>query len=316
VAGDTDVNGDGLSDMLLGASYNDQGGLDAGKAYLILGRSAGDWGIDFHLTGADASFVGEDLMGQAGRRVSGAGDINADGYDDFLIGAPQTYRYNEEEGSAYLLFGRPSADWGLNFPLSQADIIYRGEGERFHAGFDVAPAYDINGDGIDDFLIGSWAGNNNGRQSGLSYIFFGSISPHPYYLEFDASPFSQQFLGAYYDLNGFQDITWLQLGEGRSPHFQKGTNVMYSVLDNDLFLRSFDGSAWLGPCTPGSDTTLDNGNVTLDCSSSYVTNDGRLQTQMRLQITCNRPFSCPRGNIYLRAQDQEGHDSDFILIDH
>ena len=51
-----DVNGDGLDDFLIGAYGDDDGGFSAGQTYLILGRAAADWGMDFDLSGADASF--------------------------------------------------------------------------------------------------------------------------------------------------------------------------------------------------------------------------------------------------------------------
>ena len=87
VASAGDVNGDGLGDFLIGAQGDEDGGDLAGQTYLILGRVAADWGMDFDLSNADASFWGEDAGDVSGWSVASAGDVNGDGRDDFLIGA-------------------------------------------------------------------------------------------------------------------------------------------------------------------------------------------------------------------------------------
>jgi hypothetical protein len=104
VASAGDVNNDGYNDFLIGAITNDDGGIDAGETYLILGKATG-WAIDTHLSSADASFWGESAGDWSGYCVAPAGDVNNDGYDDFLIGA----RYNDDggtdSGQSYLILG-------------------------------------------------------------------------------------------------------------------------------------------------------------------------------------------------------------------
>ncbi|MBM4390775.1 MAG: FG-GAP repeat protein [Deltaproteobacteria bacterium] len=96
-----DVDGDGLSDVLVGAYYDDMGGTGAGAAALLHG-SASLAGLDFSAT--DAQFVGESDGDSAGESLSG-GDIDGDGFADVLVGAPSEASAGGSAGAAYLLFG-------------------------------------------------------------------------------------------------------------------------------------------------------------------------------------------------------------------
>ncbi|MCK4641079.1 MAG: FG-GAP repeat protein, partial [Candidatus Marinimicrobia bacterium] len=125
VSGVGDVNGDGYDDVIIGARYDDDGGSNAGQTYLILGKASG-LAMDTDLSDADASFIGEDADDRSGCAVSGAGDVNGDGYDDFIIGA-----YGDEDGGnwagqTYLILGK-SSGWSMDTDLSAADASFRGE---------------------------------------------------------------------------------------------------------------------------------------------------------------------------------------------
>jgi hypothetical protein len=127
VASAGDVNGDGRDDFLIGALCDEDGGSGAGQTYLILGRAAADWGMDFDLSNADASFWGEDADDYSGCSVASAGDVNGDGRDDFLIGANYDENGGSGAGQTYLILGRAAADWGMDFDLSNADASFWGE---------------------------------------------------------------------------------------------------------------------------------------------------------------------------------------------
>ncbi len=172
-AGVGDVDGDGYDDFLIGAIYNDDGGTNAGQCYLILGDEAADWGTDYPLADADASFIGEAAGDEAGRRVAGAGDVNGDGYDDFLIGASRYDYAAPDVGKAYLILGKPAANWGMDFPLAQASAGFIGESAYDQAGRRVSGAGDVNGDGFDDFLIGAPHNNRGGQGAGAAYLMYG-----------------------------------------------------------------------------------------------------------------------------------------------
>jgi len=314
-----DVNGDGLDDMIVGASRNDQAGAEAGKTYLILGRPAADWGMDFSLAGADAAFLGESSGDQSGRRVSGAGDVNGDGYDDLLIGAPHNARSGMNAGAAYLVYGLPAADWGTAFSLSQADVIYVGEAADYFTGYDVARAGDMDGDGIDDLLIGAYCGKGQAAP-GRAYVIYGAGEGLPQPVSF--TPDGPQgkvgewhsFTTSYSDPNGWSDMASARLLLGTSLSDLKALNVLYEPTANALYLRNSSGSAWLGPCTPGANTKLTNNIVQLDCRLSTITHSGEeLQVVWRgrwiQKISRSRPLTA-----HLRAADQAGHDSGFVPL--
>jgi hypothetical protein len=173
VASAGDVNGDGCDDFLIGAYGDDDGGADAGQTYLILGRATADWGMDFGLSNADASFWGEDADDMSGYSAASAGDVNGDGYDDFLIGARGDDDGGSAAGQTYLILGRASADWGMDFDLSNADASFWGEDADDMSGYSVASAGDVNGDGYDDFLIGAYGDDDGGADAGQTYLILG-----------------------------------------------------------------------------------------------------------------------------------------------
>ena len=89
VFGAGDVNGDGFADLIVGAGYGDDGGTDAGEAYVVFGKASNPREIDLtNLAAGDGFIIQGDAGGdQAGRIVSGAGDVNGDGYADVIVGA-------------------------------------------------------------------------------------------------------------------------------------------------------------------------------------------------------------------------------------
>ena len=99
-----DVNGDGYDDIVIGATRNDEGGIDAGLTYLILGKPTG-WSMDTPLSSTDASFIGEAAGDYSGFSGSSAGDVNGDGHNDILIGAIRNDEGGPNAGQSYLNFG-------------------------------------------------------------------------------------------------------------------------------------------------------------------------------------------------------------------
>jgi len=95
-----DVDGDGSDDLLVGSHYDDEGGFDAGCAYLVLDSPSGT----LSLADAQVKLTGESGNDEVGV-VARAGDQNLDGYDDLLIGAPFDDDGGVDAGALYVVFG-------------------------------------------------------------------------------------------------------------------------------------------------------------------------------------------------------------------
>jgi uncharacterized repeat protein (TIGR01451 family) len=197
LAGVGDVNGDGYEDLLVGAYGVDlQGGDRAGKAYLILGRQDAGWGQSMSLADADASFVGEATYDRASHNLAAVGDVNGDGYDDFLISAYTNGEGGTDAGKAYLILGRATADWGQDFSLADADASFVGEAVYDYAGHAVTGAGDVNGDGLEDFVIGAYQNDDGALDSGKAYLFLGRTAAD-WGRGFDLANADASFFGAH-----------------------------------------------------------------------------------------------------------------------
>ena len=171
-----DVNGDNIDDILIGAYAADPGGVSlAGETYLIYGRDgAGALSGAFNLANADVTFNGIDVEDYSGYNVSSAGDVNGDGFDDILIGAPDADAGdNEDAGEAYVIYGRGGVG-ALSgaFDLANADVTFNGTGMYQSTGISVSTTGDVNGDGLDDILIGAY-GASTGLNAGETYLLYG-----------------------------------------------------------------------------------------------------------------------------------------------
>ncbi|MFW9995952.1 MAG: integrin alpha, partial [Candidatus Odinarchaeota archaeon] len=201
VAGAGDVNNDGYDDILIGAPASCNGEIDlqgAGQTFLILGRPTTDWQMDLDLSAANASFIGEDRSDNSGHSVAGAGDVNNDGFDDILIGAPGDDDGGNNAGQTYLILGRPTANWQMDLDLSAASASFIGEGSDpilgDHSGSSVAGAGDVNNDGYDDILIGASYNNESGTLAGQTYLILGRPTAN-WQMDLDLSAADASFIG-------------------------------------------------------------------------------------------------------------------------
>ena len=183
-----DVNGDGYNDLIIGAREADPNGDDeGGETYVIYGgANAPGTGGRFNLSALDGTngFIlnGVDRLDRSGGSVSSAGDVNGDGYDDLIIGAPGADPNGDSNaGETYVVYGGPSAPGtGGKLDLSDLDgtngFILTGVDAGDRSGFSVSSAGDVNGDGYDDLIIGAELADPNGDSSGETYVVYGGAS--------------------------------------------------------------------------------------------------------------------------------------------
>ena len=148
-----DVNGDGFGDILVGAYRFADALDDQGSAAVFHGSVAGpaktpDW-----------TAVGDRSFANFGETVAAAGDVNGDGYDDVLVGAPQA-------GNASLYLGSRA---GLG-----TSAAWKAQTGDYNFGWSVAGAGDVNRDGFDDVLVSALGYSNDQANEGRIYLYLGS----------------------------------------------------------------------------------------------------------------------------------------------
>ena len=145
-----DVNGDGFADLIAGAFGNDENGNYAGSARVFSGA---DGSVLYNFYGDN----GYDLFGFS---VSGAGDVDGDGFDDLIVGAAGA----DNGGTARVYSG------------ADGSVIYNFNGDSTgdFFGRSVSLAGDVNGDGFDDLVVGAYYDDNIGNDSGSARVFSGA----------------------------------------------------------------------------------------------------------------------------------------------
>jgi subtilisin family serine protease len=168
VAGD--FNGDGLSDVAVGiSSYGISGGNALGRVEVYYGRGAGllstpDWSVDGADT--DAYFGG----------AMTAGDVDGDGVDDLLIGAPGRYDY-PNAGKVYIYLGASVTGLPLSPTAATADVILTTGQADDNFGMSIAVLGDVNGNTYPDVMVGAYEYDlipaNVADNDGAVFIYYG-----------------------------------------------------------------------------------------------------------------------------------------------
>ncbi len=193
-----DIDGDGLDDLIIGAPRADGGGVDSGESYLVsaaglAAADAADGTVDgvidldnINEQSASYQFIGTELGDNAGYSVSSAGDVDGDGLDDLIIGAYHADGGGKNSGESYLITGADlaaadAADGMVDGVIDLDNINEQSTSYQFigteagdAAGFSVSSAGDVDGDGLDDLIIGSFTADGGGANSGESYLISGA----------------------------------------------------------------------------------------------------------------------------------------------
>jgi len=184
-----DVNGDGLDDLIVGTpSASTVNGEQVGKSYVVFGKKSNttinllDVALSSNIGTGGFVINGETSNDYSGHSVSSAGDVNGDGLDDLIIGAPNIEQ-NGATGRAYVVFGKKSgaainlSDISAATSASAAGFVINGKNNNDNSGISVSSAGDVNGDGLDDLIVGANKANPDGRpNAGKTFVVFGKTS--------------------------------------------------------------------------------------------------------------------------------------------
>jgi hypothetical protein len=318
-----DVNGDGIDDLIIGAPGADPNGSASGETYVVFG-SDGGFAPSLDLSSLEkgdgsTGFVlnGIDQLDDSGFSVSSAGDINGDGFSDILIGAPYADPNGLASGETYVVFGTEEG-FGNSLELSSLEtgdgstgFVIKGIDELDRSGYSVSSAGDINGDLIDDILIGAYGADPNGDYSGETYVVFGTEEGFGNSLELssletgDSSTgfvingigqldFSGRSVSSAGDVNGdgFDDIL---IGAPGSEFFSDdGSGKTYVVFGTD---EGFGNSLELSSLETGDGSTgfVINGIDADDLAGGSVSSAGDINGDGFGDILIGAPYADPNG---------------------
>ena len=177
-----DLNGDGWVDLVMAARFADDGlVIDAGRVFVLFGGPGGTpASLDLeHLDGSTGFVIAGHLQGELLGCAVSAADVNGDGVDDLIVGAPSSdpelYHHEDIEvmhegdprGATYVFFGRD--EWEGHLHADEADLTFVGYAPEGRAGAGAATA-DFNGDGHADLIMGA---PDVGLGDGEAYVLFG-----------------------------------------------------------------------------------------------------------------------------------------------
>ncbi len=170
VAGIGDINGDGYADILAGARKHERGGIRSGSAFVFLG-TPGDFPSAPSFT-LEPEAPGDSFFGDS---ASGGGDLNADGYADYVVGAfGYTVNDSAQAGAVVVYFGSSDPTTRESVTLTLPSSVAT---QRF--GQSVSAINDLNGDSIADLVVTAPDRAIAMGDSGQTYVYLGATGEFP-----------------------------------------------------------------------------------------------------------------------------------------
>ena len=261
-----DLNGDGIEDIIVGAPPPIgllKQARNSGVVYVLLGKR--EMPRIWDLARADLIlYMPKSQMSTRFGHSLAAGDLNGDGIEDLMIGAPHSNTVRKKQfraGEVYVVFGSKQFS-GIQNILQSANLIISGHEVSQEAGFALSSG-DINGDGLDDLLVGAPGANRNGKvMVGHTYVIFGrkkfsrklSLStgwdvrlagidgPNSYFVNFDNPPDRSGSALAIGDINhdGFDDIVIGAPFANGPDNDRTGAGEVYVVFGRKRFPRNIE----------------------------------------------------------------------------
>ena len=172
-----DINHDSIDDVIIGARELTFSGRDkVGGVFVFFGSSALRQSAQLSMANADLIFIGEASEDHLGRSVA-AGDINGDAYDDLILGAYKADPNGRTNaGTAYVIFGGDDLQRVTDLYYKSADLTIYGANAEGALGVSAASG-DLNGDGIEDLILGAvWEDASDRVNIGKAYAIFGKTN--------------------------------------------------------------------------------------------------------------------------------------------